>query len=76
MVRIFTENTVEDAALTWLESGSYTAKRGSLLPTGEYAAARQDYGRMVLEDRLRETLLPKLISGDLRVKGADVVPDL
>lgn len=76
MVRTFAENTTGDPAFVWLASVSYTAKRGSLLPTREHAAVRQDYGRMVLEDRLRDTLLPNLLSDELRVRNAEKLPEV
>jgi len=35
------------------------------------AAGRCDYGEVVLAQRLRDTLLPKLIRGEIRVKDAE-----
>jgi hypothetical protein len=64
------ESTVEDVALAWLESLGYAVKHGPEIAPGELLAERQDYGQVVLEDRLRDTLLPKLISGELRVPDA------
>lgn len=52
---------IEDAAFARLESLGYVVKPGPEIASGESAAERQDYGR------LRDTLLPKLISGELRV---------
>lgn len=58
---LFTESVVEEAALAWLESLGYAVLHGPDIAAGEPAAERRDYGR------LRDTLLPKLISGELRV---------
>src|SRR2546427_5308829 len=52
----FTESVVEDAALAWLESQGWIIKHGPDIAPGELAAERRDYGQVVLEDRLRETL--------------------
>lgn len=60
------ESTVEVAALAWLESLGYAVLHGPDIAAGEPAAQRQDY------NRLRDTLLPKLISGELRVSEAEV----
>lgn len=57
----FSESIVEESALVWLERFGYVAKLGHEIASDESASERQDYGR------LRDTLLPKLISGELRV---------
>jgi hypothetical protein len=62
-----TESVVEEAALIWLESLGYVAKPGSEIASDEPACERQDYGR------LRDTLLPKHISGELRVNRFEAV---
>ena len=64
-----TESTVEKAIVTSLQLG-YAVKHGPEIAPGELLAERQDYGQVVLEDRLRDTSLPKLISGELRVPDA------
>ena len=61
----FSEPVVEEAAITWLESLGWTVKHGPEIAPGELAAERADFGQVVLERRLRDTLLPKLISGKL-----------
>ncbi|MGB9606388.1 MAG: hypothetical protein ACPL88_10990 [Bryobacteraceae bacterium] len=66
-----TESTVESAALAWLESVGWQVKRGTEIAPGERFAERADYGEVVLSQRLRDALLPKLISGELRVKDAE-----
>jgi type I restriction enzyme R subunit len=66
----FAESTIEQAALAWLESLGYAIQHGPDIAPGEPAAERGDYGQVVLAQRLRDTLLPKLISGELRVKEA------
>ena len=42
-----------------------------MVTPGELAAERRGYEQVVLVQRLRDTLLPKLISGELRVKDAE-----
>jgi hypothetical protein len=69
MTQRFTESVVEDAALAWLESLGYTIKHGPEIGPEEIFAERADYGQVVLAQRLRDLLLPKLISGDLRLLG-------
>ena len=66
---VFTESIVKQVALAWLDSCSYTVRHGPEIAPGEPAAERQDYGQVVLERRPHDTLPPKLISGELRVKG-------
>lgn len=66
-----TGSVVEEAALAWLEAGGWQVRNGAEIAPGEPAAERADYGEVVLAQRLRDTLLPKLISGDLRVKDAE-----
>jgi hypothetical protein len=67
----FTESTVESAVLTWLESLGWQVKHGpDIAPDGLFAE-RQDFGQVVLEQRLRVALLPKLIRGEIRVKDAE-----
>jgi type I restriction enzyme R subunit len=51
-----TESIVEDAALAWLEGLGWTVKHGPEIAPGELAAERQDYGQVVLDDRLRQAL--------------------
>jgi type I restriction enzyme R subunit len=65
-----TESTVE-SALGWLESLGWQVKRGTEIAPGELSAERADYGEVVLSQRLRDALLPKLISGELRVMDAE-----
>jgi type I restriction enzyme R subunit len=53
----FTESVVEEAALAWLESLSFVVKHGPEIAPGELFAERQNYGQVVLEDRLRQALV-------------------
>jgi len=52
----FTEAVVEDAALAWLESAGWPVKNGAEIAPGERAAERDDYGEVVLAQRLRDAL--------------------
>jgi type I restriction enzyme R subunit len=52
----FTESTVEQAALAWLESVGWAVRHGAEIAPGELAAERSDYGQVVLAQRLRDAL--------------------
>ena len=52
----FTETVVEQAALAWLESAGWTVRNGAEIAPGEIAAERDDYGQVVLAQRLRDAL--------------------
>lgn len=53
----FTESVVEQAALAWLESLGWRVTRGLEIAPGEAGAERADYAQVVLETRLRESLV-------------------
>lgn len=67
----FTESTVEQAALAWLESLGWPVAHGPDVAPDMPAAERFNYSEVVLAHRLRDALLPKLVSGELRVKEAE-----
>ena len=52
----FTESVVEDAALGWLESLGWKVTNGPEIAPGELLAEREDYGQVVLSERLRQAL--------------------
>jgi type I restriction enzyme R subunit len=52
----FTESTVEQAALAWLESVGWSVRHGAEIAPGELAAERSDYGQVILAQRLRDAL--------------------
>ncbi len=52
----FTESVVEQAALAWLESLDYTILSGLEIAPGEVLAERENYGQVILEQRLRQAL--------------------
>ena len=52
----FTESVVEQAALAWMESIGWTVRNGAEIAPGEPAAERDDYGQVVLQQRLRHAL--------------------
>ena len=54
--RTFTESTVEEAALAWLESVGWRVRHGPEIAPGEPRAERGDYGQVVLAGRLRDAL--------------------
>jgi hypothetical protein len=73
MAQAFTKNTAEDTVIAWLENLGYTIKHNPEIVRCESAAERQNCGW------LHNTLLPKLISGELRAKDtqrfiADAAP--
>jgi hypothetical protein len=74
MVRLaFTESTVEDTACALLERLGWAVKHGpEVAPQRQWLfAERADYGEVVLARRFRDALLPKLISGELRVRDTE-----
>ncbi|NPV81559.1 MAG: type I restriction endonuclease subunit R [Firmicutes bacterium] len=52
----FTESTVEQAALAWLESLGYAILSGPEIAPGEPQAERREYRQVVLERRVRQAL--------------------
>jgi type I restriction enzyme, R subunit len=76
-----TESVVEQAALDRLGDLGYEVLSGLVIAPGKPAAERADYKQVFLFDRLqtkledlkealRDPLLPKLLSGELRVPAA------
>ncbi len=55
-VTAFSESIVEQAALAWLESAGWPVRNGTDIAPGEPAAERDDYGQVVLAQRLRDAL--------------------
>ena len=53
------------------ESGGWSVQHGAETAPGGLVAERSNYGKIVLEHWLHDTLLPKLISGELRVQDAE-----
>jgi len=52
----FTESTVEDAALAWLESAGWEIVHGPDIAPGTAGAERTSYAEVILERRLRDAL--------------------
>jgi type I restriction enzyme, R subunit len=82
--RGFTESEVEEAALAWLEDSGWKIRSGAEIAPGEPAAERDDYGQVVLVQRLRDALArlnPQLPAEALedafrkltRPEGADLI---
>ena len=80
----FSESVVEQAALAWLESAGWQVQSGTEIAPGEPAAERDDYGQVVLAQRLRDALarlnpaLPAEALDDVfrkltRPEGADLI---
>ncbi len=51
-----TESIVEKATLAWLESAGWQIRNGAEIAPGEPAAERDDYGQVLLAQRLRQAL--------------------
>jgi hypothetical protein len=66
-----TESEIEHVALAWFESLGWAVKYGPEIAPDVLFAERADYREVVLAHRFRDALLPKLISGELRVKDAE-----
>ena len=71
MVQRLYQSEVESVPLTRLESLGWHTRQGAEIAAGGLFAERQDNGQVVLEQRLRDALLPKLIRGETRVKDAE-----
>jgi type I restriction enzyme R subunit len=80
----FGESVVEQAALAWLESVGWHVRNGPEIAPGEPTAERDDYGQVVLAQRLRDglarlnpTLPPEALDDALRKltrpEGADLL---
>ena len=73
----FSESIAQEAALAWPETLGLAVLHGPDIVVGEHTTERSDpkYHDVMLEScafaALRDTLLPKLISGDLRIKDAE-----
>jgi type I restriction enzyme R subunit len=52
----FAESVVEQAALAWLGGIGWSIRCGAEIAPGEAAAERDDYGQVMLEQRLRDAL--------------------
>jgi len=65
------ESTVESAAFAWLSELSWQVKHGAEIAPGEPLAERAAYGQVILEQRLRDALLLKLMRGEIRVNDAE-----
>jgi type I restriction enzyme, R subunit len=57
MSQAFAESIVEEAALAWLEGLGYAIKHGPEIAPGELFAERDNYGEVLLADRLRQALV-------------------
>jgi len=80
----FSESVVEQAARAWRESTGWSVRNGAEIAPGEPAAERDDYGQVVLAQRLRDALarlnaaLPAEALGDAfrkltRPEGTDLI---
>ena len=56
-----TEADVEEAALDWLATIGWDVAHGSDIAPDAPGVERDGYSKVVLERRLRDTLLPKLV---------------
>ena len=65
----FTESTVEEAALAWLESLGWSIAHGPDIAPDTPGAERSDYGAIVLERRLRDALT--LLNPNLPTEALD-----
>jgi type I restriction enzyme, R subunit len=53
----FTESIVEEAALAWLEAAGWDVRHGADMVPAELLGERDDYGQVILEQRLRDALV-------------------
>jgi hypothetical protein len=66
----FTESAVDEAALAWLEGLGYAVPPGPQIAPGELYAEGDHFAPFILEDRLRDVLRARRISGELQVPDA------
>ncbi len=71
MTQQFTESLVENAALSWFKELDYAVVHGPHIAPDELHAERKSFSETVLAKRLRDALLPKLLSGEIRVKSPE-----
>ena len=69
MTAAFTESIVEQAALAWFESMGWSVKHGAEIAPGEPGAERDEYGQVVLAQRLRDALAR--LNSDLPAEALD-----
>lgn len=67
----FSESVIESAPLAWLESLGYLVEHGPEITPAEPATERQYCRQMLLENYLQDTLLPKLLSGEVRIRALE-----
>jgi hypothetical protein len=67
----FSESTVESATLAWFSELGWQVAHGPDIAPDGLLGERRDFGQVVLEQRLRDALLPKLIRGEIWVKDAE-----
>lgn len=67
----FTESTVETAVPAWLEATGWRIAHGADMAPEMPTAERREYGEAVIFQWPRDIPLPRLISGELRVKDAE-----
>ena len=65
----FNESVIEEAALAWLESVGWSVRHGLTIAPDTPTAERSDYGKVVLEQRLRDALAR--LNPDLPVEALD-----
>ena len=69
MDRGVTGSVVEQAALAWLENTGWQICNGAEIAPGELAAERDDYGPVVLAQRLRDA--PERLNSALTAEAVD-----
>lgn len=67
----FNESAVEPAALAWFDALGWQIPHGPDIAPDMPAAERRDNNEVVLAQHLCDALLPKPISGEVRVKDAE-----
>lgn len=71
MISGIAESAMEEAALTWFAELGYADLHGPATAPDEPAAEQNDYREVRLQGRLHDALLPKLLSGEIRLKHAE-----
>ncbi|MFH1743639.1 MAG: hypothetical protein ABIH23_31935 [bacterium] len=73
MSKGITESDIEEAALGWFAELGYTVLHGPDIEPDKQGAERTEFTDPLIPGRLRDALLPKLLSGEIRLKDTDKI---
>ena len=74
MTKIY-ESDGEEAALSWFDGLEYAVVHGEEIAPEQLDTECESFKNALLVERLRDALLPKLLSGEIRVADAEKLAD-